>query len=56
MSDLTGLEIIENAKANLDSLAKLVPSLKVHPIFLLVINQLENGIKELIKEEDSNNG
>lgn len=51
MSDLTVLEIIENAKFNLETLSTLMPALKGHPILLLTINQLENGIKKLEEEE-----
>lgn len=50
MSELSGLEIIMNAQINFENVAKMNPDLKLHPIFGMATEQLENGIAKL-KEE-----
>lgn len=50
MSELSALEIVMNAQINFESVAKMNPALKLHPIFALATEQLENGIAKLKKE------
>lgn len=52
MSKLTAWEIIENARYSLEvNLPKMIPIVKKHPIYLMGIEQLNNGLKKM-KEED----
>ena len=52
MSELTGLEMIENAQYNLQTVARTNPALAAHPIFVLAMEQLENGLAALEAEEE----
>ncbi len=52
MSELSALEIFECAKINFNNLSNMNPALKKHPFFVLAMEQLDNGIKKLEKEEE----
>ena len=53
MSELTAWEIIENARYNLEeNLPKFFPALKAHPIYLMGIEQLNNGLKKMREEDE----
>lgn len=45
------IEYFQNAQVNLENLARMVPELAKHPIFLIAKSQLENGIEKLESEE-----
>lgn len=51
MSGLTAWEILENARYNLEvNLPKLFPLIKHHPIYLMGIEQLNNGMNKMEEE------
>jgi len=49
---LSGIEILECAKINFENLVKMNPGIARHPMYMIAMEQLENGIK-LIENEDS---
>ena len=52
MSELTAWEILENARYNLEeNLPKMIPVVKEHPVYLMGIEQLKNGLRKM-EEED----
>ena len=54
MSDeMRGLEVVECAKINFDNLGQMMPQVKMHPMFIIAMEQLETGITRLTQEEDS---
>ena len=53
VSELTAIEILENAKYNLEvNLPKMIPVVKEHPVYLMGIEQLINGLKKLREEDE----
>ena len=50
---MTAWEILENARYNLEvNLPKMIPALKEHPVYLMGIEQLNNGLKKMREEDE----
>lgn len=49
---LTLLELLENAETNLKNIGKMFPIIKENPIYMVGINQLEEALNIVSKQEE----
>lgn len=53
---LTLLELLENAETNMKNIGKLFPFIKDHPIYIVGIQQLEEALNMVLKQEGVEGG